>query len=260
MLVRHPQLDFTGLPAWWADNVEVAQSMNAIGIVPAHIEPYLIKVLRKAKDQLDPAQHPDLMADIDVFIKQEAQHLKLHSNLNKVIRDNGYEGMLEFEQSYAADYERFLSTKSLQWNMAYCEGFEALGSSVAQSIVDGIVFESLGEADPRPVELWKWHLAEEYEHRDVAFRTYHALYGHHPVRAWVYRCYGFFTAGRHIGANVSKVYTYLRRVDGSTAKREQPTLKSSPGGLKALLNVLSPFYDPVRVKPPQHLEQVLAQY
>jgi predicted metal-dependent hydrolase len=260
MKVRHPELDFTGLPAHWADNVEVTQSLNAIGIVPAHIEPYLIKVLRQARERLDPLQHPDLIHDIDTFIKQEAQHLKLHSNLNKVIRDDGYEGMLAFEEAYAADYARFLSKKSLQWNMAYCEGFEALGSSVAQGMVDGIVFESLGQADPRPVELWKWHLAEEYEHRDVAFRTYHALYGHHPVRAWLYRVYGFFTAGRHIGSHVTKVYTYLRRTDGSTEKRPQPVLKSSPGSLKSLLAVLSPFYDPARLPPPKHLEQVLAQY
>jgi uncharacterized protein len=260
MLVRHPEFDFSDLPPVWAENAEAAHSFNAVGIVPAHIEPYLIKVLRKARAELDPAQHPDLISDIDIFIKQEAQHLKLHSNLNKAVRDGGYEGMADYEKSYADDYERFLSKKSLRWNMAYCEGFEALGSSVAQTMVDGIAFENLGAADPRPVELWKWHLAEEYEHRTVAFRTYHALYGHQPVRAWLIRCYGFFTAGRHIGANVGKVYTYLRRTDGSTATKEKPVLKSRPGGVKALLSVLSPFYDPARIPPPEQLESVLAKY
>jgi predicted metal-dependent hydrolase len=167
--------------------------------------------------------------------------------------------MAAYERAYAADYERFLSKKSLRWNMAYCEGFEALGSLAAASIVDGIMFESLGEADPRPVELWKWHLAEEYEHRTVVFRTYYALYGHRPARAWLSRCYGLFSAARHIGANVSKVYAYLRRVDGYTGKA-QPAMNSSPGTGKALLGVLSPFYDPARLSPPKNLGSVLAKY
>jgi predicted metal-dependent hydrolase len=259
MKVRHPDLDFAGLPAIWADNPQMVQCFNAIGIVPAHIEPYLIKVLRKAREQLDPRQHADLIEDIDIFIKQEAQHLKLHVNLNKVIRDGGYDGMADFEGAYAADYARFLRDKSLRWNMAYCEGFEALGSSTAQMMVDGILFESLGQSDPRPVELWKWHLAEEYEHRTVAFRTYQALYGHQPVRAWLYRCYGLFSAGRHIGANISKVYAYLRGVDGIEGK-DRPAIGSGAAGIKNLLAVLSPFYDPARLAPPHHLDEVLAKY
>ena len=260
MHVRHPVIDFTGLPAMWAAHRQAVHSINAIGIVPAHIEPYLIKVLRQAREQLDSQQYPDLVADIDVFIKQEAQHLKLHHQMNRAVRDGGYEGMAEIEQAYAADYERFLSTKSLRWNVAYCEGFEAMGCLAAQSMVDGLVFASMSDADPRPIELWKWHLAEEYEHRTVVFRTFHALYGHQPVRAWFTRLRGLSAAGKHIGTNINRVYRYLRRTDGDEAKGDRLLLDAGPGAARAMFAVLSPFYDPARTKPPRDLDAVLARY
>lgn len=260
MRVRHPDLDFSGMRARWASNTPVVQTLNAIGIVPAHIEPYLIRVLRAARAELDPEKHPRLIEDIDIFVKQEAQHLKLHTALNKIVRDDGYPGMAALERAYAADYARFLETKSLRWNVAYCEGFEALGSAVAGSIVDGIVFESLDDADPRPILLWQWHLAEEFEHRTVVFRTFHALYGHQPVRAWLVRCIGLVTAGRHIGANVNKLHRYLRQVDGSAGKKDRPSMQTSPGAGRGLLRILSPRYDPATLTPPRNLQRLLDLY
>jgi predicted metal-dependent hydrolase len=127
MQVRFPKWNFTGLRAHWAPHSEFAQIYNAASTVPAYIEPYLLKVMRLAKEKIDPA-NAELHRKLDIFIKQEMQHCKLHLSFNKAIRADGYEGMLEFEKQYEADYDRYLKTKSLRFNMAYSEGFEAMSA------------------------------------------------------------------------------------------------------------------------------------
>jgi predicted metal-dependent hydrolase len=270
MKVRQPSLDFTGLDAHWAANTEAVRMLNAVGIVPAHIEPFLIKVMRLARAELDPQRHRDLIDDIDVLIRQEGQHTKFHAACNRAMRAAGYEMMAELEAAYAADYEVMLREKSLRYNLAYCEGFEATGSAAASTFLDDGFEEQLGACDPRPLELWRWHLAEEYEHRTVVFRTYHALYGRNPVVAYVYRLYGFFSFTRHLGGHVrrwSEAFAAADEAAGrqgaqSRARPSGPRRRGVPGGtsLTKMLSVLSPFYDPARIPPPKHLEAVLAKY
>src|SRR4051812_43327597 len=55
MTVRAPHFDFSGVPLNWApENPEAAHYVDASGIVPAYIEPFLIKVMNRAKALLDP--------------------------------------------------------------------------------------------------------------------------------------------------------------------------------------------------------------
>jgi hypothetical protein len=115
--------------------------------------------MMQAKKVLDP-KHKKLHEDLDIFIKQEVQHCKQHIAFNNSLYAQGYEGMKAIEESYKADYDRFLKEKSLRFNLAYAEGFEAMGSASAL-----VFFEDLGDlldgADKDAVDLWKWHLAEE---------------------------------------------------------------------------------------------------
>src|SRR3546814_1252789 len=74
--------------------------------------------------------------------------------------------------------------------MADAEGFEAIGSSNAEGFFAVLpILEK--SADPKAVELWKWHLAEEFEHRHVCFDVYRTLFGKGPLRGYFYRCYGY---------------------------------------------------------------------
>jgi uncharacterized protein len=175
MKVRIPKMDFSQIPVHWAPNPEFAQSYNAFSTVPAHIEPFLVKVMIAAKKVLDP-KHAQLHREMEVFIKQEVQHCKLHLAFNKHLVDSGYAVMLPIEAEYKADYDDYLKARSLRFNIAYAEGFESMGCAAAQ-----VFFEDLDEfldgADDRAADLWRWHLAEEFEHREVCFQLYKALYG-----------------------------------------------------------------------------------
>src|SRR3546814_164359 len=171
---------------------------NAASTVPAYIEPYLVKVMLKAQAAL-PAAHEKLHRELAIFIKQEMQHCKQHIAFNKALHAGGYEGMLDFEKAYEADYERFLAKKSLRFNCAYSEGFEAMSAVAVTAFFED--FDEFYEgADPEAVEMWKWHLAEEFEHREVAHNVYHALFGRNKIFAYLYRVYGLISAMIHIQA------------------------------------------------------------
>jgi predicted metal-dependent hydrolase len=277
MKVRTPDFDFSELPVHWAENTELVQMINALNLVPAYIEPFLIKVVRRAKPLLDPVADAQLIADLDVFNKQEAQHYKFHAAFNRRMREAGYPGMASIEAAYEADYERMLATKPLRFLLAYCEGFETMGSLAAEPMVDGDFFgEDLRPTESSPVAMWRWHLAEEFEHRTVIHRLYYRLYGRPRTFAWLYRLYGLYYCGRHLRGHIDRMTKYLRSVDhehasldptqlaeaearGKAAMRQMPS--SGMSGMSGkMLNVLSPWYDPAKLPPPRDYEKVLATY
>lgn len=268
MQVRYPNWDFSQLRAHWSPNPEFAQIYNAASSVPAYIEPYLVKVMLQAMPKIDP-KHEQLRKDLAIFIKQESQHCKHHLAFNKALRAQGYEGVAEFEQQYADDYERFLKEKSLQFNCAYSEGFEAMSAIAVTSFFEEFD-EFLEGADENAVELWRWHLAEEFEHREVAHEVYHALFGKNPLVAYLYRIYGFLYAMRHIRGHTAKVTAYLLAKDregmneeelaqskAREAKAKQAMARRAKEHLKA---ILSPFYRPAKRPEPRGVRQVLQRY
>jgi hypothetical protein len=269
--VRTPDFDFRDTTVHWAANHELVQVINATNLIPAYIEPFLIKVTRRAKVLLDPVADAELLEDLEAFNRQEAQHFKMHAAFTRRMRECGYEGMAEIEADYEAEYDRMLATKSLRFLLAYCEGFETTGGLAAESWVDGHFDAALGPADPEPRDMWRWHLAEEYEHRTVIHRLYQRLYGNPRIFAWLYRLYGFAYCARHIGRAVNRMTVYLWSVDhasldgsaradasarASAARKELANRRMT----RTIVNVLSPWYDPAKLPAPRDIDAVLARY
>src|SRR3546814_15378524 len=88
MKARFPKFDFSNIRAHWTPNKEFAQRANAASLIPAYIEPYLLKVMVKAKPLIDPSK-TRLIEELDIFIKQEMQHCKQHINFNKRLHELG---------------------------------------------------------------------------------------------------------------------------------------------------------------------------
>src|SRR3546814_12194773 len=80
--------------------------------------------------------------------------------------------------------------------------------------------ELLENADPEPTNMWRWHLAEEFEHRTVCFDVYEELSGLNPVSRYFYRLYGYFYAIIHLGRFQSMLATKLIEHDRATMTPE----------------------------------------
>ena len=267
MKVRYPRLDFSKVRPHWAPHLEFAQSRNAASTIPPYVEPYLIKVMQQAKAQLDPAERK-LHADIELFIKQESQHYRLHNSFNRRLREHGYPGLAALEKALADDLQSFLQSRSLEFNCAYADGFEAMGAVGAQ-----LFFEELDDflagADPESVDLWKWHLAEEFEHRHVCYEIHKKLFGA-GLRGYFSRVHGFLFAFFHLSRYSSGVMRYLlaedrkrmppEEVRRSKAREKDYQRKMLGRAVPRLFAVLSPFYDPSRKRTPRGLNEYLLRY
>lgn len=260
---RKVRIDFSNaLPHWNPVEPEFSQRQNAASTVLPHLEPYLNKVMKLAKDQLADTDAV-LKDEIALFIKQEANHYKQHQAFNRMLYDNGYEKLKVYEAGLQQDYDQFLKQRSLKFNLAYSEGFESSGIVVAEFFFKH-ASRWLDNADDSVKKLWLWHLAEEFEHRTVCYDVYQRLYG-----SYFYRIYGLLYAMVHLFSYGGRVGRYLITQDRESGcivndwrsrwrlLRFQ-VFQSAYLGFK-MLRVLSPFYDPANYAMPKAAEQVLAE-
>lgn len=227
-----------------------------------------MKTMQKAQPLLDARDVPEkLKRDVGIFIKQEMQHCRRHVGFNKRLHQQGYDGLLPFEKAYEADYDRLLRTRSLRFNVAYCEAFEGLSATGLNFF--GPFDSYIRDADPDVVALFKWHWAEEHEHRTVVYDVYHALYGK-GLGAWLYRVGVLFYAGWHIGTFQKRTYRHLLEKDralmtpaeaaASKAREKQVNRDVKQGALGVLWRIIRPDYNPANRDTPPGVEDILRQY
>jgi len=123
LTVRKVDIDFSQAKIDWCPNEpEYAQLLNGLSSGFPLLEPFLIKVVRQAKE-LAP-EH--MQKKLELFIAQEGRHYKQHAKWNHKLDEAGYE-LQPVLDKLAKSYEKALSTKSLQFNLGYCDGFETFG-------------------------------------------------------------------------------------------------------------------------------------
>ena len=146
------------------------------------------------------------------------------------------------------DFQGFLRDRSLAWNLAYCEGFESTGLISSEFFLQEID-DFLADADAAVHELWAWHLAEEFEHRNVAHDVLAALYP-----GYLRRLRGFRYCGRHLYGFSDRVRAHMLAIDRERGRIENAAAASVDErafevrerrfGLPRLLRVLAPGYSP----------------
>lgn len=224
-----------------------------------YLEPFLVRTMREALKQ---CTDESVAQEVRQFIGQEAQHYKQHAILNDVIRSISpeLEGLRKIEAQMEADYQRFTQTKSLKFNLAYAEGFEAATFAGGRKIFENNVFDRLESIQGSGLlELFKWHALEEVEHRTVTFNIYEHLYGDYFYRSAV-GAFGQY----HFFKYVALFSKFIAR-NAPQALEQGKALKPSrnvDGGLKERLALLlefakvySSFYDPAKIPlPPSVIE------
>ena len=165
-----------------------------ISMTLPYLEPYLVRTMRAA---LKHCTDPVVAQEVRQFIGQEAQHFRQHAVLNDMIRSISpeLEGLRKIEDQLEADYQRFTNTKSLKFNLAYAEGFEAATFAGGRANFRNNVFDRLETIQNTDLlRLFIWHALEEVEHSTVTFNIYDHLYGDYLYRlvAGTYGQYHFF--------------------------------------------------------------------
>ena len=97
--IRAPRFEHASTPHnWLPNNPDFGYRLNGGSLTLPYLEPYLIRVMRMAREQLADGSAESLelprqalLRDIDLFNGQEANHFKIHRAYNAFLRDR-YEG------------------------------------------------------------------------------------------------------------------------------------------------------------------------
>ena len=191
--------------SWNPDKPEFAHIVNAASLAMPYLEPYLIKSMRQARVLIN---DPNLQAELDLYIKQEATHYKRHRQFNQTLSDTGYAAVPALEQSLAKDYKDLGQNRSLKFNLAYAEGFESMALAIGEMLIEDREY-LFGQSDSAVASLVLWHFVEEIEHKNVAFDVFHHLHA-----SYVWRMIGLLYATGHIFWRTGQGYRALLKEDG----------------------------------------------
>lgn len=176
---RDIRFDFDAVPKdWHGGRLSVSLFYDALAVCFPAGERFFVASVKAHRDDV---QDPALQADVAAFCAQEGHHGREHERYNQMMRAQGLPvdaierrvlRMLRFTT-------RVLSSKAQLAITSALEHFTAL--------LGVLVLENAGsvaDAHPTMAALWRWHSAEENEHKAVAFDVFKAAGGSWWTRVW----------------------------------------------------------------------------
>jgi predicted metal-dependent hydrolase len=172
-VLRRPALPLDELeePVWNPGAAEFVASANAVSLLMPFVEPYFAGAVRRALPQLE----PDLAATARTFVRQELEHQRQHRRFNRRLVAH-FGGLRRPEERARRVFDWLARTRSLRFSVAFAAASETVAYSLARWTSDHMA-EFLRGADPVATDLFVWHLAEEVEHKSVAFDVWRAVDG-----------------------------------------------------------------------------------
>ena len=168
--VRNLSFDFSAVPdRWHGDRAAGSLFFDNLSTLFPLGERFFIRSVVHYRDRV---KDPKLRADVRAFTSQEAIHTREHESYNRMLRRRGYDldrmerGIARLLALPKRLHRRRAPLVSLAVTVALEHWTAMLGHFVLEddSIMDG--------ADPQMAAIWRWHAAEECEHKSVAIDVY----------------------------------------------------------------------------------------
>lgn len=219
---RRVQFDFQDIPLHWIpDDPFASHVINGINLLLPAGELWFCRVYNKA---LPLVTDPQLRADVEGFIRQEAIHARSHSKAEQYLVAHGLDtetfrvkAEWLFEQflgeapfGIPALQQPFLEKRWLIARVGIIAAIEHFTGVLGQWAMDNTSWD---KAHPVMADLFRWHLAEEVEHRTVAYDLFRHL------------CeteFGFYVSRQALMAIIFPLFLYFLADGGrSLAKQDQ---------------------------------------
>jgi predicted metal-dependent hydrolase len=200
-------------PRWWHGGNPYASALyNALSATFPEGEAFFVESVRAHRHGVEPR----LAGEIKAFTTQEVIHSREHLAFNRRAADAGY----DLSKLEARVHERLELTKSRP-------PIASLAATMALEHFTAILAHQL-LADPRHLEgaeqatadLWRWHAAEEIEHKGVAYDTWLHATQHWPRRKrWTVKAKVMMLVTRNFIVDRTAGALELLRQDGITGPR-----------------------------------------
>jgi predicted metal-dependent hydrolase len=125
------------------------------------------------------ADTPALAQDVRAFCAQEAVHSREHVRYNRMLDAQGYPAS-ELERRIEARLLQVSRRASPRRQLAITCALEHFTALMGHTVLADP--RLLAGADPEMADLWRWHAAEENEHKAVAFDVYQRAGGNYFER------------------------------------------------------------------------------
>ncbi len=238
---RRVAFDFTQSPLHWIPGDPFSShTVNGINILLPEGELWFCRVMNQA---LPFVTDPDLKADVEGFIRQEAIHARAHMSGQAFLRSHG----INLDQPLGTVtwlFKRLLGDVPLGWSWLDVAVLRKpwllirCGVIAAIEHFTGVLgqwsLDSRGwdEADPVITDLFRWHLAEEVEHRTVAYELFRTL-SPNALVFYLLRCVLMLI--------VYPLFIYFVASIGRDLARQDPHPDSQVLGRRSLLRLLVNF-------------------
>ena len=243
-------------PLCVAGNSALSYTHLGTGLYVALVEPFIVKSLRRVKDRI---RDEALLEDVDRFVRQETQHYQRHIDFNKVVLGHGYPGLQQRVEALQRDFDGYLENETDRFRIGYVEGIEAWTTQFAIGSLSTGLYDH--PKTTRPIgELFKWHMVEEFEHRNVAFDVYEHLY-----RDRVHRARMCWFAQHHMSRFVAECMDLMSSADVPRhGERCRVTLRQKTllafGRLRIRARAMLPGYTPHAYAVPAGIAELSEHY
>lgn len=137
------------------------------------LEPYVLKAVRRGAD--DDRVNPELRTVAADFVAQELSHHQQHRTFNDELLLQ-VPSLRHLERAQRQLFRTLDKHTGVHTGLAYAAGSEAVAFFTARW-VERRRHRLLADAEGDVANLFVWHLAEEVEHKNVAFDVYQATGG-----------------------------------------------------------------------------------
>jgi len=170
--VRDERFNRTSSPRrWWAGEPFGTAWHNALSATFPRGEAFFIEAVKAHREGAD----PKLEAEIRAFVKQEINHTREHIAFNRLAEDAGYD--IKAIDSRVAELLALTKDRPAIANLAVTMALEHYTAMMAAEFLANP--KHFANADKEVRDMWRWHSAEEIEHKGVAFDTWN-----HATRDW----------------------------------------------------------------------------
>jgi len=197
-------------PRWWHGGNPYASALyNALSATFPIGEAFFVESVRKFRDGADPR----LAQEIAAFTTQEVIHSREHLAFNRRAADSGYD--LTLLEARVEERLALLRSKPPIASLAATMALEHFTAILAHELLADS--RHLAGADTATAALWRWHAAEEIEHKGVAYDTWlNATQGWTRTKRWKVKAKVMVLVTRNFIVDRTAGALELLRQDGIT--------------------------------------------
>ncbi len=162
---------------WWAGEPFGTAWHNALSATFPRGEAFFIEAVKAHREGAD----AKLDAEIRAFVRQEINHTREHIAFNRLAEDAGYD--IKAIDTRVAEMLALTKDRPAIANLAVTMALEHYTAMMAAEFLENPAH--FADADTEVRDMWRWHAAEEIEHKGVAFDTWnHATRDWTPGKRW----------------------------------------------------------------------------